>query len=164
MEALGFHRIWSWELQLMEAMEASTSTVSGNFHLLPWKLPPTYIGVNLLPSTAMEASMEVNLLPAYFRGSWWKLLWKYVYFRLLPWKLQWKLLNNGSRSKKWNNVVGPVRVTCGRASLVCQCSVKPMIYRIIQHHTVCCTENPRPEESRPAEKNRTAAHEAYMTL
>ena len=36
MEAHGsFHGIDSWKLQLMEAMEASTSTDSGNFNVLP---------------------------------------------------------------------------------------------------------------------------------
>ena len=63
MEAHGsFHRIWSWKLPLMEAMKASTYSVSGNLYLLPWKLPLNSIEVNLLPSTSMEGSMEVNLL------------------------------------------------------------------------------------------------------
>ena len=49
MEAHGsFHGIYSWKLQLMEAMEAPTSTDSGKFHVFPWKLP----------LTSMEFSME----------------------------------------------------------------------------------------------------------
>ena len=38
MEAHGSsHRVWSWKLQLMEAIEVSASTVRnvGNFHILP---------------------------------------------------------------------------------------------------------------------------------
>ena len=64
MEAHGsFHGIYSWKLQLMDAMEASTSTDSGNFHVFPWKLLLTSMEVNLLPPTSTEISMEVNLLP-----------------------------------------------------------------------------------------------------
>ena len=51
-------------MQLMEAMEASTSTGSGNFHVLIWKLLLTSIEVNLLSPASMEISMEVNLLPS----------------------------------------------------------------------------------------------------
>ena len=49
-----FKLIYSWKLQLTEAMEASTSTDSENFHLLPWKLPLTSMEVNLLPPTSMD--------------------------------------------------------------------------------------------------------------
>ena len=70
-----FHGIHSWKPQLMEAMEASTSTDSENFHVLPWKLLPTSMEfameVNLLPPTSMKASIEVNSLP-------WKFPWKLV--------------------------------------------------------------------------------------
>ena len=56
----------------MEAMEVSTSTDSRNFHVLPRKLPLTFMEVeeNTLPSTSMKASMEVNRLP-------WKFPWKF---------------------------------------------------------------------------------------
>ena len=52
-------------MQLLQAMEGCTSTDSGNFYVLPWKLlPPTYMEiameVNLLPPISMEASMEAN--------------------------------------------------------------------------------------------------------
>ena len=66
MEAHGiFHGIYSWKMQLLQAMEGCTSTDSGNFYVLPWKLlPPTYMEiameVNLLPPISMEASMEAN--------------------------------------------------------------------------------------------------------
>ena len=36
------------EAALMEAMEASTSTDRGKFHVIPWKLPPTYMEACLL--------------------------------------------------------------------------------------------------------------------
>ena len=62
-----FREIYSWELLVMEAMKASTSTDSGNSHVFPWKLPLPSMGVNLevylLPLTSMRISMEVNLLP-----------------------------------------------------------------------------------------------------
>ena len=58
-----FHGIYSWKIQLMEAMEASTSIDFGNFHVILWKLPLTSMEVNLLPPTSMEISMEVNILP-----------------------------------------------------------------------------------------------------
>ena len=67
MEARGsLHGIYPRKLQLMEAMEAmeaSTSIDSGNFHVPPWKLPLTSIELNLLPPTSMDISMEVSLLP-----------------------------------------------------------------------------------------------------
>ena len=52
-----FHGIYSWKLQSIEAMEAST------VHIFPWKLAITSMEVNTLPPTSMEISMEVNLLP-----------------------------------------------------------------------------------------------------
>ena len=57
------HGIYSRKLQLMEAMESSTSADSENPHVFPWKLPLTSIEVNLLLPTSMENSMEVNRLP-----------------------------------------------------------------------------------------------------
>ena len=54
-EAHGFfHRIYWWKLQFMEAMEASTSTDSRKFHVLPWKLSLTSTEVNLLAPTSVE--------------------------------------------------------------------------------------------------------------
>ena len=41
-----FHGIYSWNLQLMEAMEAYTSTDSGKIHVRPWKLPLNFISAN----------------------------------------------------------------------------------------------------------------------
>ena len=72
MEAHGsFYGIFSWKLQLMNAMEASTST---NFKVSKILLPTSMeisMEVNLLPLTHMEVSMEANLLP------WkWKLPWE----------------------------------------------------------------------------------------
>ena len=47
MEAHGSsHRVWWWKLKLMEAIEASTSTVIrnvGNLYTLPWKFPPNFM-------------------------------------------------------------------------------------------------------------------------
>ena len=52
MEAHGnFQGIYSLKLQLMEAVEASTSTDSGNFHVFPCKLPLTSVEVNVLRAT-----------------------------------------------------------------------------------------------------------------
>ena len=63
MEAHGsFHGIYSRKLQLMEAMQASTSTDSRNFHAFLWKLPLIAMEENILPPPSMEISMEVNLL------------------------------------------------------------------------------------------------------
>ena len=46
MEAHGsFHGIYSWELQLMEALEASILTDGRNFHVFSWKLPLTSMQV-----------------------------------------------------------------------------------------------------------------------
>ena len=59
-----------------EAMEASISTVSESFHLLPWNPPLTFVEVKLLPFTSMEATLEVNLLPTYLKTSWRKLPWR----------------------------------------------------------------------------------------
>ena len=53
----------------MEAMEASTSTDCGNFHVLPWKLPLTSMGINVFPPVSMEISMDVYPMPP-------KLVWK----------------------------------------------------------------------------------------
>ena len=39
-----FHGNYLWKLPLMEAMEASTSTDSGNFHVFPWRLLRTFHG------------------------------------------------------------------------------------------------------------------------
>ena len=52
-------------MRLMQAMEASTFTDGGNFHVFPWKLRLTYIEVNLVPPTSMEnfIPIDVNLLP-----------------------------------------------------------------------------------------------------
>ena len=47
----------------MEATDSSTSTVSGNFSLLPWKLPLTSMEESPLPSTSMKATIAANLLP-----------------------------------------------------------------------------------------------------
>ena len=52
-----FHRMYSWKLQLMEAMEAFTTTNSGKVHVVP-----TSMEVNLLPPTTMDF-MKVNSLP-----------------------------------------------------------------------------------------------------
>ena len=41
-----FHGVYSWNLQLMEAMEACTSTDSGKIHVRPWKLPLNFISAN----------------------------------------------------------------------------------------------------------------------
>ena len=57
-EASTVHGIYSWKLQLMEVIEASTSIKSGNFHLLPWKL--TCMELNLVPPTYMENSANIN--------------------------------------------------------------------------------------------------------
>ena len=46
----------------MEAMEASTSTDRGKFHVIPWKLPPTYMEANVFPPTSMGMLMEVDIL------------------------------------------------------------------------------------------------------
>ena len=63
MEAHGsFHGIYSWKLQLMEAMET-----------------PTSIAVNLLPPTSMDISMEVGGKFHRSRSSgsrWTLILWK----------------------------------------------------------------------------------------
>ena len=65
MEAHGsFHGFFSWKLQLMEAMEDSTSTDSRQFHVFPWKLPLTSMEVNLLPPTSMLRWTSI-----YFHGS-----------------------------------------------------------------------------------------------
>ena len=40
-----FRGIYSWKPQLMEAMEASSPTDSGNFHAPLWKLPLASMGV-----------------------------------------------------------------------------------------------------------------------
>ena len=59
MEAHGnFHEIYSRKVQLMKAKEASTSTDSGNFHVLP----PTSFSMEatILPRTSMGASIDVN--------------------------------------------------------------------------------------------------------
>ena len=45
--------------KLMEAIEASTSTDSGDLHVFPWKHPRTSMEINIIPPT----SMKVNLLP-----------------------------------------------------------------------------------------------------
>ena len=48
---------------MMEAMEAHTSTDSGNFHVFPWKLPLTSMEVNMLSPTYKEIYMEADILP-----------------------------------------------------------------------------------------------------
>ena len=59
MEAHGsFHGIYWWNLQSMKAMEASTSTNSGNFYVLPWQLSLTSMEVNLRPPTSMEVDSK----------------------------------------------------------------------------------------------------------
>ena len=77
MEAHGnlFHVKFSRKLHLMEAMKAPTSTDSGNFHLLPWKLPLTSMELKILPPTSMEISMEIyfHRLPP-LRFPWRKLV------------------------------------------------------------------------------------------
>ena len=50
------------EAAMMEAMEASTSIDSGNFHVLQWKLPLTSMELNLLSPTSMEISMEATII------------------------------------------------------------------------------------------------------
>ena len=63
MESHGsLHGIYSWKLQLMEAMETSTSTDSGKIHVRPWKLLLTSMEVNAFPPTSLEIFMEVNIL------------------------------------------------------------------------------------------------------
>ena len=59
------------KLQLIEAMEGSTSTESGNFRVFPWKRLLSSMEVNLLTPISMEISMEANLLPptTSFHGS-----------------------------------------------------------------------------------------------
>ena len=95
------HGMYSWKLQLMEAiMEASTSTDSGNFHVLPWKLPLTSVDVNLLPPTSMEISIEVNLL-----------LPTSVEVNLLQWKFPCKLAETSVEIDR-AEVVGPLRKSC----------------------------------------------------
>ena len=67
-----FDGIYSWKLQLMEAMEASTSTDSGNFHVLRWKFSLTSVEANLFLATSMEISMEITILlpiPGSFHAS-----------------------------------------------------------------------------------------------
>ena len=58
-ESFARTRLYSWKLQSMEAMEASTSTNSGNVHAFPWKLPTTSMEVNLLPPTSMDISTDL---------------------------------------------------------------------------------------------------------
>ena len=41
----------------MEAMDDSTSTDSGNFHVVPWMLPLASMEANLLPPTCMEVDV-----------------------------------------------------------------------------------------------------------
>ena len=41
-----------------EEIEPSASTDSGNFRLIPWKLPLTSLEANLLPPTSMEISVK----------------------------------------------------------------------------------------------------------
>ena len=98
MEAYGsFYGIYSWKLQLMEALEASTSTNSGKFHVFPWKLPLTSTKIRGNFHGSNSTSMEANLLPwkLSFHGSTFQ-----IYFHkskltsmkasnevnLLPWK------------------------------------------------------------------------------
>ena len=75
-----FRGMYSWKLQLLEAMEAPTSTDSGKIYVIPRKLPLTFMEVNLLPPTSMEISMEVDLLPPAFMevSMAWKLPWKKI--------------------------------------------------------------------------------------
>ena len=84
-----FHEMYSWKL--MEVMEASTSTDSGNSHVFPWKLALTSMGVNLLPPTSMEIPMEVSLLPPTSTETSMEvslLPWIVIYFhRSFTWKL-----------------------------------------------------------------------------
>ena len=98
MEAYGnFYGIYSWKLQLMEAMEGSISTVSGNYRVFPWKHPLTSMKVyllaltsmeiNLLRPTSVEFSMEKKLFPPSSMGV-------SVKVKLLPRKLPWKLVEN----------------------------------------------------------------------
>ena len=49
-----FHGIYSWKLQLMEAIFASTSIDSGKLHVFPWKLPLASMEVNIFPPTPMD--------------------------------------------------------------------------------------------------------------
>lgn len=69
-------RVWTWKFQLVDVMEASTSTSSWNFHSLPstsiyfhsrqGKVPRTSLGVDVLSQRYMavggnmEASMGVD--------------------------------------------------------------------------------------------------------
>ena len=61
-----FHGIHSWKLQLMEEMEASTSTDSGSFHVLACKNPLTSMEVNLPPPTT---STDFHGSFLFFHGS-----------------------------------------------------------------------------------------------
>ena len=52
----------------MEVMEASTSTDSLNFHVLPWKLPLTSMEVIRLPPS-MAIAIVVNIYSSTDHGS-----------------------------------------------------------------------------------------------
>ena len=76
----GFHGIYQWKLQLIEAMEASAYIENRNLHVRPWELSQTPTEMHLLPLTSMEifyrrlpggVSMEAKILgrkKRYFHG------------------------------------------------------------------------------------------------
>ena len=92
-----FHGIYSWKLQLMEAVEASTSTDIGKFRVHLWTLPLTSMEVNLLLPTKMEISM------------------KKIYFHRLPWKCHgskfasMEVSGNFHRSRSKSNIMWRAR-------------------------------------------------------
>ena len=102
MESHGsFHGIYSWNLQLMEATEASFSTDTGIFHVLP---PLTSMEVNLLPSTPMQASTELmEVAIDGIRGS-------FPFY--LPWRLPCISMEAAINFHGRKNLLPPTSIDC----------------------------------------------------
>ena len=99
------HGIYLWTL--MDAMEASTSPDSGNFHVFPWKLPLSSMEVYLLGPTPMDASMQANLLPSTPIQASLDALWQLS-------SVETSIGVGGNfhprnRRKKWKPMAGPTR-------------------------------------------------------
>ena len=82
---------------------ASTSTVSENFHILPWKLPITSMEVNVLPTYSMEVGGS-------FHGS--KFTSMKAEENLLPWEISWKWVETSMEVDRME-VDGPLWTSYG---------------------------------------------------
>ena len=112
--------MYSWKPQLTVAMEASTSTENGNFHVIPWKLPQNS---HVLPASTNSHGSKSTFInfngnfhgnkstPTEFHGSKFTSREVSMEFSKYNFRFPWKLVENSMEVDR-TEVGGPSWKSC----------------------------------------------------